>query len=395
MTIDRTRRFELPSIQDLNKDQDAALALPVDGQHLIIGGPGTGKSVIALLRARRLFKNKRDYRFLVYNHLLRTSNQHLFGNGEPQISAWDGWFRKLWNRRFKSEIPCLPAADGATYKPIDWDTATRWLDDHADMIPPLKSAPAIVIDEGQDMPKAFYEVLTRIGFEDFYVAADQNQQIHPDQCSSRQDIENVLAIETNATLELKQNYRNTRPIAQLGRHFYPDDPASPRPDLPEASASALRPELWIYGDGCELTLAALANRILQMGDRNPRKLIGIITPNNAIRKKFCNALEAANPRLDNNKPLIQTYASGQNHGLRFDEGGVMVINAQSCKGLEFDVAILADIDNHKPKIKDALMARFYVMASRARDQVVLLRTGPACPVVDSLLPTDPNTLARG
>ena len=53
----------------------------------------------------------------------------------------------------------------------------------------------------------------------------------------------------------------------------------------------------------------------------------------------------------------------------------MIINAQSCKGLEFDIAILADIDRHWPKESHALKARFYVMAARAREQVVLLRSG--------------------
>ena len=42
------RRFELPGIQDLSKEQEAARALPRRGRHLIVGGPGTGKSVLAL-----------------------------------------------------------------------------------------------------------------------------------------------------------------------------------------------------------------------------------------------------------------------------------------------------------------------------------------------------------
>jgi DNA helicase IV len=72
----------------------------------------------------------------------------------------------------------------------------------------------------------------------------------------------------------------------------------------------------------------------------------------------------------------------------------MVITAQSCKGLEFDTVILADIDQHQPK-RDAhtLKARFYVMVTRAREQVILLRTGAPCPVVEGLLPKDSNILS--
>lgn len=392
MPVDRSRRFSLPGIHDLNKDQDEALALPLEGQHLIIGGPGTGKSVVALLRARRLSEKDKIYRTLVYNHLLDHSNRHLFGN-EQAFSAktWDTWFRDIC-KYFLKTVPTLEP-DSTGYCPIDWEAVEQRVQS-LDSIPD-QSDKFIVIDEGQDMPPAFYRTLTYLRFENFYVAADQNQQIHPDKCSSRQDIENTLAIEPDETLELKTNYRNTHPIALLAQHFYPVDPASPRPDLPDLIPAAATPELWTYGMSNTATLAAIADKILQLSDRYPCKLIGIITPDNKVRTEFNDALRRANPRLDNDKPPIQTFVSGQRELPNFGQGGIMIINAQSCKGLEFDTVILADIDQHQPK-RDlyALKARFYVMVARAREQVFLLRTGNICPVVDGLLPTDPNILGR-
>lgn len=396
MSVDRTRRFKLPGIHDLNKDQDEALALPVEGQHLIVGGPGTGKSVVALLRARRLAQNARTYRTLVYNRLLDHSNRHLFGSDQPFVAkTWDSWFRGIC-RYFFDTVPTHEPEQLGGYPPIDWEAVEQQvqsLDNIED-----QSDKFLLIDEGQDMPPAFYRTLTHLGFENFYVAADQNQQIHPDKCSSRQDIEITLAIEPGDTLELKTNYRNTRPIALLAQHFYPGDPGSPRPDLPDLLPAAAIPELWTYGTANTATLAAIADNILKLSDRNPRKLIGIITPDNKVRTKFYDALLRANPKLDNDKPPIQTFFSGQRKLpklLNFGQGGCMIINAQSCKGLEFDIAILADIDQHQPKYDPhALKARFYVMVARAREQVMLLRTNNVCPVVDGLLPTDPTILVR-
>lgn len=393
MPIDRTRRFTLPGIHELNKDQDEALALPLEGQHLIIGGPGTGKSVVALLRARRLSEKDKTYRTLVYNHLLDHSNRHLFGS-EQAFSAktWDTWFRDICKYFFNSVPTREPDYPGG-YRPIDWDAVELEVQS-LDNIPD-QSDKFIVIDEGQDMPPAFYRTLAHLGFENFYVAADQNQQIHPDKCSSRQDIENTLAIEPGDTLELKTNYRNTRPIALLAQHFYPADPASPKPDLPDLQPTAATPELWTYGTANTTPLTSIADNILRLSDRNPRKLIGIITPDNKVRTKFNDALRRANPKLDNDKPPIQTFVSGQRQLPDFGQGGIMIINAQSCKGLEFDTVILADIDQHQPK-RDSftLKARFYVMVARAREQVILLRTGNICRIVESLLPTDSTTLLR-
>ena len=54
------RYFKLPRVQDLNKGQDSVLMLPKKGQHLIVGGPGTGKSVVALLRVIKC-RDENDY----------------------------------------------------------------------------------------------------------------------------------------------------------------------------------------------------------------------------------------------------------------------------------------------------------------------------------------------
>lgn len=394
MPVDRTRRFSLPGIHDLNKDQDEALALPIKGQHLIIGGPGTGKSVVALLRARRLAQNGRAYRILVYNHLLNHSNRHLFGSDQKLVArTWDSWFRGIFKNSY-GPVPTHAPEKPKGFSPIDWEAVRQQiqsLDNSED-----QSSTFLVIDEGQDMPPDFYQLLSQFGYENFYVTADQNQQIHPDRCSSRLDLEDKLGIEPGDTLELKTNYRNTHPIALLAQHFYPGDLASPKPDLPDLEPAAKTPELWIYDGANTVALAALADRILQLSDRNPRKLIGIITPDNTVRRKFKDALTCANPKLDHDKPPIQTFASGQQQELpNFDQGGLMVINAQACKGLEFDIVILADIDQHQPKHNlHTLKSRFYVMVARAREQVFLLRTGNVCPVVDGLLPTNSTILVR-
>lgn len=393
MPCDRTRRFALPNIQDLSKDQDAAMALPLVGQHLIVGGPGTGKSVVALLRVGRLATEPVDYRFLAYNRLLDQSSRQLFGSALKAFTL-DSWFRILWKFLFRSVVPLQPPERPGGYQAIDWGSVTDRLQD-GDLPEYPRALPFLVIDEGQDMPPAFYNALANLGFENFYVVADQNQQIHPDNCSGRHDIELALAIAPADTLELHANYRNTHPIAQLAQHFYPADPASPRPELPHPEKDSSTPELWNYGLGAAQTLEGIAELILQTADRNPRKLIGIITPNNRVREKFVDALNAQNPALDYDKPPIRTFVSGQQEALDFGQGGIMVINAQSCKGLEFDTAILADIDEHQPRNNpDVLKKRFYVMIARAREQIILLRAGKPAPAIDNLLPKDQAFLAR-
>jgi DNA helicase-2/ATP-dependent DNA helicase PcrA len=90
------REFELPGIHELSKEQEQAIRLPMEGCHLIVGGPGTGKTVVTLLRLRRYVQQSKssDSVFLVYNHLLHETARQLFGRGMTS-STWTSWFMRL------------------------------------------------------------------------------------------------------------------------------------------------------------------------------------------------------------------------------------------------------------------------------------------------------------
>lgn len=389
------RKFTLPGIHEITKEQEDVRALPKSGQHLVIGGPGTGKSVVALLRAHRHHRNKDHYVFLVYNQLLHHASQHLFGE-KLNSCTWDTWFRNTIRTMFGPAALALLAPSGNnTYRGIDWEQIERTIVTATTEVSP-DDLPYLIIDEGQDMPPAFYRALTQMGFVNFFVVADQNQNINVGLNSSREDIETVLSIPCEDVIELQANFRNAYPVARLAQSFYTGDPASPPPELPSTQRSVRGPVLVTYGDDRNFSFVRIIDAILKAADRDPSKLLGVITPDNAVRERYFNALLTADVQLDKARPNVQTYYSGSNAQLCFDEGGIMVINAKSCKGLEFDMVFLADIDGYKywPTIEDANKRLFYVMVARARDRVILLRDGSKpCPVA-VILPKDPNVLKR-
>ncbi len=381
------RRFELPGINELSKEQEDARALPKQGQHLIIGGPGTGKSVLALLRSRRLHQERDNYVFLVYNRLLIQASQQLFGSGLHK-AQWQSWFMNIFSILTQNQTPTVASRSG--WPEIDWNTVERMITESP---PELTSErPALIIDEGQDMPPAFYNALANCGFENFYVVADQNQQIVAGQNSSRQDIQHSLGVESSDVIELQDNYRNAYPVARLAREFYTGDPASPPPALPNRP-SKIRPLLYEYAENDFIKIIV---NILKNADTYPNKLFGVITPNNNVRLRYHQALTSAYVQLDHGHPRIETYQSGINAFLKFTEGGIMVINAQACKGLEFDTVFLADINHYRLDTKDPDRTKrlFYVMIARAKEQVIMLKEkNKPCPV-EGILPTDMNILER-
>ena len=379
------RRFELPGIQDLSKEQEAARALPKEGQHLIVGGPGTGKSVLALIRARRHQRERGDYLFLVFNHLLNRASDQLFGSGLVS-RTWDSWFRSIFRELAGQTVPVREPNDGG-YREIDWACVEKLV--HALPDDEIPRRPFLVIDEGQDMPPEFYNALVSLGFDRFFVVADQNQQIK-DANSSRKEIADCLAIEATDVIELRQNYRNNYPVARLARAFYTGDPASPPPELPEPAPGAV-PLLYRYEQS---SLSTVAQGILRLSDRDPRQLIGVIAPNNQVRERYLEALRSVEVRLDNPRPAIETYHRENRAEVAFDEGGILVINAQSCKGLEFDVVVLADIDEHFVRRRDPDDARrlFYVMVARARERVFMFMKRGGRKDILRILPKDRDVL---
>lgn len=366
------RRFELPGVHELSKEQEEAIALSKQGNHLIIGGPGTGKTIVALLRARRHARDKDAYLFLVHNRMLNRSSKLLF-NDHLESYTWLQWISR--------EVFLNLFGQVSNFKP-DWNAAFQKIKENEKVL--IDNKIHIIVDEGQDMPPEFYRFLLRVGFENVFVVADQNQQIVPESNSSRSEIELELGLELNKTIELTTNYRNSYPTARLAREFYTGDPASPPPTLPPESRSSRAPLLMRYTSE---SFDQIIKNILKFWDREPRKLIGIITMKNETRERYLKNLNTIDVKLDHPRPKIQTYKYGEPiSSVDFKCGGIIVINKSSCKGLEFDHTIIADINDYYSRDFDKLKKDFYVMVSRAKERVILLKRGNEQCMVDRIIP---------
>ena len=248
----------------------------------------------------------------------------------------------------------------------------------------------MIIDEGQDMPPLFYEALMYLGIENFFIVADQNQQITEDN-SSRQELTDLLGLEVEDVIELKENYRNSYPIALFSRSFY-TDPSSPAPNLPvESKASLGTPVLYKYSNYQDC-----AKAILREADRDSKNLIGVVVAKNNIRDSYIEALQNIDLKLDNPKPIISTYSSAQDNPIiDFGQGGIVVLNDKSIKGLEFDIVFIViygfKIYNND---MDSMKKRFYVMSSRAIKKLVLFQPENYQSGIDQILPNDENILKR-
>jgi len=371
------RIYSLPRLDELTKDQRKVLRLNKNGQFLIVGSPGTGKSVVALRRAEKFIDHK-DSLFLTFNHVLSHATKQLF---EGQLNCYTAmsWFYELHWKLVDGKAETfdedkMPEIE--PHKPDYGEVAKRFKDLNKDF-----SNYQIIIDEGQDLPPAWYDCLTELGFENFFIVADQNQQI-TNEHSSRKELQQELGIESKDVVKLEDNFRNTTPITIFSNYFYTDK-NSPKPKIPDRPSTNI-PILFEFEH-----IDKISEMILDEYHRDPSKLIGFIVPTENKREWYVKTLGRDKVERSDSPPLISSYCSEQKGDINIDFsfGGIVVLNDKSVKGIEFDTVFII-IDDFKMINNDieSLQKRFYVMSSRARDKLFLFKSAVRPSLVDDILP---------
>ncbi|MUK26208.1 AAA family ATPase [Aliivibrio fischeri] len=378
---------ELPQLHNLTKQQQKVLRLPLDGQYLVVGAPGTGKSVVALHRMKKYEGKDKTPKVLTFNHVLAAHTSQL---SECDLTTAMSWLYQTQYQLTEQFMPeRAPSANEKKRKEVnpDYEQLKQIFSSYYGKI----LLQDLIIDEGQDLPSGYYESLMELGFENFFIVGDQNQQITEDN-SSRRDLEEVLGLSSSDVIELDENFRNTGPIAKFCQHFYTDR-ASPLPKLPERP-SLLKPTLLSYS-----TVNACVETILRTADRDSGKLIGVIVASETKREDYVKKFSQIDIKRDNERPMVSSYSSNQkqsNVNIDFSSGGIVVLCDKSVKGIEFDtVYVILDGLQIIGGDQDAMRKRLYVMTSRAKDELFLMQSA-LCPnkPVEALLPVDENILER-
>ena len=145
----------LPDFDALTSEQDEVLDRPLDESLIVTGAPGTGKTVMALYRARMLTASGRPTLLLMFGKLLSSYTTASVKAMEIDgvVSTYHAWFPRFWRDTY-GELP--PKINQWTF---DWAACkARIMRDPE----PLTSQPKlnVIIDEGQDMPQDFYLLMT-------------------------------------------------------------------------------------------------------------------------------------------------------------------------------------------------------------------------------------------
>ncbi|WP_328914385.1 MULTISPECIES: AAA family ATPase [unclassified Streptomyces] len=340
--------------------RDCLDALPLTGNHVVSGPPGSGKSLLAAHRAVHLALTGHPTLLLSRSNLLRQllgdTLQGITVPGAPvEAATVHSWIL----RRFGRDTP--RTEDGW----FDWTALTHRA--AATFGETDASTPHLIIDEGQDLPPGFFR-LARLAAASVTVFADECQRL-TEANSTLAEITDALGRSTGR-VEVAGNHRNTREIASLAEHFRTGGPV---PDMPFRSGSL--PVIRHYAG-----VKALVDDIAAMAGAQPRHRVGVIVNSLHTAADLMRRLERAG--LAQEPQLYSSAAtSGRYRDLDLARPGVVLVHRASAKGLDFDTVVIADTETDAATDPTAASLRmaYYVMITRAREQLVLGWQGSQLP----------------
>ena len=325
----------------------------------IVGGAGTGKTMLAAEKARRLAREGFTTLLVCFNAPLA----QMLGDLTDDVAADTGRLTVTTFHQLCQDLGREAGVLGERPDPVPpswWDGLPGALDAAVERLGPRFHA--IVIDEGQDFETGWLlslETLSFDGREDvLYVFHDPAQAIF------REDVVGQLGLQE---YPIDQNCRNARPIHDIVRRFAGEG-------LDEVPLRADgRPAELIEADGEAVTLEALRKVLhrLRVEEGVPPWQIAVLTGVRLEESAVWRQRRFGNEALDN--PAVD--GEGRHLGRAAADTPELASDAILCetirrfKGLERPVVVLVELDSVDTTKVDRVL---YVGASRARQHLVVI-----------------------
>lgn len=305
---------------------------------LVRGGAGTGKTLLALQKARMLADEGKEVLLLCYNELLGRKLQKTLEKSHCNVQAMTFF-------RFCAET--LGATQDTYAKYIHnprlyEETMPQFLARHLDANP--ITFDAVIVDEGQDFSPVMWKNILRLVRPDgqFHIFYDPEQNIFRDE----------LHLPDMATppVTLSRNCRNTRKIIQTLAPYH-DQKMLAMDGTPEGA------DVMVLEGDCRANLESVLNTLFAV-ERVPQSDVVVLGAHS-----LANTCLGDNPTVG--KFRLVANATGSN-----DAGELRYFTYMKFKGCESRVVILLDVKNDDPRWQKTGL---YTAMSRATHLLVILK----------------------
>jgi len=280
---------------------------------LIVGGPGSGKTVVLAHKLKRLTDQGKHVHLFTYT---KSVEEYIASDVKPlgvagHVSTLDSW-AKEW---FKDNISATLPRDG---RRINFDEIIESVT--ADLRETYYEH--ILVDEGQDLDDRRVLLLKRMA-DSFTIAADDKQLLFTDG-TQLQQLRNQLGL---ATVSLLETYRCCEYISSVAARFLTASHAREFLAQTQGVYDNARQVKWKDTQDEDAEFSAMVEAI-QDSQNQGDLTIAILAPTRRLGQRFHELLEREGidcsqydprpwmPSLDLDRPVIITYHSAK--GLTFD-----------------------------------------------------------------------------
>jgi superfamily I DNA/RNA helicase len=358
----------LPAFELLDKCQHDALRCPRQRSLLVFGPPGSGKTVVAIYRAKQLRQHSATVDFIVRSRVLQRYIKSSLEKSKigADSSTFENWFKAYLTETLPPGTP-LPRPFGKCFG-FDW-VAVQQLFAHHNVSLNGKYD-HLLVDEAQDIPFDFFRIAVRISSH-LTVFADENQSIQQGLNASLANLRDATKKFDPVEVQLSKNHRNTKEISSFANLFAVHGIETRCTEAP--SRSGPLPALMTFA-----TLGEQVEWAARLIKNNAGRSIGILTKD----VNGSNGVLRWTEMLRKHGIQAQSYASKKWRAVPdFERNGAFVICFQSQTGLEFDFAIVPDVHLTATEYMPDDEMRLYVAMSRARERLFVTYSGAALPKI--------------
>ena len=344
-------------IDKLTQEQFSILKQTERNKQLcIIGGAGTGKTILAMEKAKRLSNNGKKVLLVCHNiELAKFIYKQLCEFRNIEVCAYDILVERICNR-IKNKDQAEHSVRYAKGKSLqDYDKQQKFynrespdiLFSASTLLEDSEKYDAVIIDEAQDFSDIHLMSLKALLSEEeiLYIFMDENQIIYDDK--------ETLNVDQFLKLELTKNLRNTEFIHEFSKFF--------KPNLLEEGSG-------LEGSEVEFVIAKKENDTSALKSALNKLLINEQVHPSEIAVFSGNSIFKENAwQWDKLNGL--TYSNTVNDA----DDKILINSIHKLKGIERPVVIVNNIDWMKPERQKDLNA-LYVAATRAKIKLVIIAT---------------------